>query len=92
MPLTKTVADYAEEFGMPERALAPAEPKFDAMERESQYALQPKDYAADFNDVPRGGPEPAESGAQPEPSLFSEPGVERERDLDVPTFLRRLRF
>ena len=81
------------DFGLEqESAAAPAEPQFDAMERESQYALQPRDYAADFNEVPRGGPEQAEPGAQPEPSLFPEPGGERERDLDVPTFLRRLQF
>jgi cell division protein FtsZ len=92
MPLTKTVADYAKEFGMPERALAPAEPQFDAMERESQYETQPRDYASDFNEVPRGGPEQAEPGAPPEASLFPEPGGEHERDLDVPTFLRRLQF
>jgi len=92
MPLTKTVADFAKEFGMPERALAPAEPQFDAMERESQYATQPRDYASDFNEVPRSGPEQAEPGAPPEPVLFPEPGGEHERDLDVPTFLRRLQF
>ena len=33
-----------------------------------------------------------ESCAQSEPSLFSETGGENERDLDVPTFLRRLQF
>jgi hypothetical protein len=91
-PLTKTVADYAKEFGVPERALAPVEQRLDAMEGESQYASQPRDYAGDFNEVARGGPEPAESGAQPEPSLFPESGGEPERDLDVPTFLRRLKF
>ena len=38
--------------------------------------------------------EPESGGARPqaEPSLFPEPGGEQERDLDVPTFLRRLKF
>jgi cell division protein FtsZ len=91
-PLTKTVADYAKEFGMPERAPAPAEPQFDTVEGESQYAPPPRDYAVDFNEVPRGGPDPAEPGVQPEQTLFPEPSGEPERDLDVPTFLRRVQF
>jgi cell division protein FtsZ len=89
----KAAGDHAMDFGMEqEGAVAPAEQRVDAMEGESQYASQPRDYAADFNEVARGGPEPAESDAQPEPSLFPEPGREPERDLDVPTFLRRLKF
>jgi cell division protein FtsZ len=92
VPLTKTVAEYAKEFGVPERALAPAEKQIDAMEGESQYAPQTRDYAADFDEVARGGPEPAEPGAQPEPSLFPEHCGDPERDLDVPTFLRRVQF
>ena len=91
-PLTKTAADYAKEFGMAERAPAPPEPQFDAVEGESQYAHPPRDYAVDFNEVPRGVPDPAEPDAQPEQSLFPEPNGEPERDLDVPTFLRRVQF
>jgi cell division protein FtsZ len=89
----RAAEDHAMDFRMePESGDAPAEQRFDAMEGESQYAHQPRDYAADFNEVPRGGLAPAEPGAQPEPSLFPEPGGEPERDLDVPTFLRRLQF
>jgi hypothetical protein len=33
-----------------------------------------------------------EQGQGPEASLFPEPAAEPERDLDVPTFLRRLKF
>jgi cell division protein FtsZ len=93
VPLTKTVADHAKEFGMPESTVAQAEQRLDAVEGESQYASPPRDYLADFNEVARGGPDdPAEPGAQAEPSLFPEPSGEQERDLDVPTFLRRLKF
>ena len=89
----KADEDHAMDIGMEqERAVALTEQRFDAMERESQYPTQPRDYAADFNEVPRGGPEQAETCAQLEPSLFPEPGGENERDLDVPTFLRRLKF
>jgi len=89
----EAAGDRAMDLGVgQERAAAPAEQRLDELERESQYALQQRDYAADFNEGPRGGPEQAEPAAQPEPSLFPEPGGEPERDLDVPTFLRRLRF
>jgi len=89
----KAAENHAMDFGMEqESAVAPAEQRFDAMEGESQYAPQMRDYAADFDEVARGGPEPAEPGAQPEPSLFPEHCGDPERDLDVPTFLRRLKF
>jgi cell division protein FtsZ len=92
-PLTKTVADYAKEFGVPEGAPAPVEQQVDPMEGEPQYAPQPRDYAGDLNNgVAHGGPEPVEPSLQPEQSLFPESSGEPERDLDVPTFLRRLRF
>ncbi len=82
------------DFGVEqESAVAPAEQRLDARDGAgSEYALPPRDYAADFNGVAGGGPEPAGSGAQPKPSLFPDPGGEPERDLDVPTFLRRLKF
>jgi cell division protein FtsZ len=89
----RATENHAMDFGMEqESAAAPAERRFDAMEGDSQCASQPRDYAADFNEVPRGGPEPAVPCSQPEPSLFPEPGGEPERDLDVPTFLRRVQF
>jgi cell division protein FtsZ len=87
-PPDKTDADYAKEFGM-ERESAPEEPQFAARDGDSQHAPPPRDYAAEVAEVPRGAVEP---GAQPAPSLFPEPGEEAERDLDVPTFLRRLQF
>ncbi len=89
----KTAEDHAIDFGMEQAsAAAPAEQRIDAAEGGSDYALPPRDYAADFNGVAGCGPELAESGAQPRPSLFPDPGGEPERDLDVPTFLRRLQF
>ncbi len=89
----RATENHAMDFGMEqESAVAPAERRFDAMEGDLQRASQPRDYAADFNEGQRGGAEQAGSCSQPEPSLFPEPGGEPERDLDVPTFLRRVQF
>jgi cell division protein FtsZ len=52
----------------------------------------PRDYVAEFIEAPRAVQEPGEPVTQPNASLFAEPNEMPERDLDVPTFLRRLRF
>ena len=76
------------------------------IEVEEQPEVDPhamRDFATDFRVDPR-----AEAGIEarpfttrqpeleateaPEPSLFNEPKEEEHRDLDVPAFLRRLRF
>ncbi len=90
--LTKTEADYAKEYGMdPGSAAAPAEAPFESTGAESQPA-PPRDHAADFTQAPHGTTDTAKPDAQPAPSLFAEPQPHLERDLDVPTFLRRLKF
>jgi cell division protein FtsZ len=57
---------------------------------ELHYAAQskpaPRDYATEFVEAPRGM---SESSA---PAAFAEPEAAPDRDLDVPTFLRRLHF
>jgi hypothetical protein len=79
-----------------------------AMESESELRAPPRDYAADFPDAPRRAMEEmveqemaerdmaekylAEQAQGPEASLFPEAAGEPERDLDVPTFLRRMKF
>jgi len=88
-----------------ESATAPAMPQFDAMESEAAYKkAPPRDYAADFSEAPRRAIE--QNGAEqditeqdmaeqlqgPEQSLFPEAAGEPERDLDVPTFMRRSKF
>jgi cell division protein FtsZ len=88
--LTKTDADYAKEYGM-ERENAPAESQFESSGAESQPAPS-RDYAADFAQTPHGATETAEPAVQTAPSLFAEPEHQTERDLDVPTFLRRVKF
>jgi cell division protein FtsZ len=87
------------EFAM-ERSIAPAEaaPQYDPTESDAEFKNPPRDYLADFEGDPfsRVEHETAEQAQGPEPSLFPEPAGEPERDperdLDVPTFLRRLKF
>jgi cell division protein FtsZ len=102
---TMAEADDAMEFAMQhENATAPAMEQFDALESEPELKAPPRDYAADFPEAPRRAMEQdmaeqdraeqemAEQAQGPEPSLFPETAGEQERDLDVPTFLRRLKF
>ena len=56
---------------------------------ESETDLQRRDFAADFAGTPRGAAEP---GAEAASALFAGPAEQPERDLDVPTFLRRHKF
>lgn len=70
-----------------ERAMEPA---FEEMEAEPRPA--PRDYAPEFNEPATGAARmQAEPAAQPA-QFFTEPEQQPERDLDVPTFLRRLTF
>jgi len=89
----KAAEDHAMDFEAEgENTEAPAESRLDAMEAGAQHTLPQRDYAADLNEVPRGGLEQTEPSGQIEPQLFPESGGEPERDLDVPTFLRRVKF
>ncbi|HVN92739.1 MAG TPA: cell division protein FtsZ [Terracidiphilus sp.] len=63
--------------------------QFASSGKESESDLQRRDFAADLAGTPRGGAEPgAESGS----ALFAGPAEGPDRDLDVPTFLRRVQF
>jgi cell division protein FtsZ len=88
--LTKTDADYAKEYGM-EGEDAPEEPQFESPGADPQPVLS-RDYAADFTQTQHETTETAEPAVQTAPSLFAGPEHQTERDLDVPTFLRRLKF
>ncbi len=75
-----------------ETPTAPAAPQFAELVEEPLYTALPEDYAAEPARNPRGQDEPEEPGAAPAPSLFPQNGEELQRDLDVPAFLRRVRF
>ncbi len=71
---------------------APPEPQYASSEGESGSVPLPQDYAENFADAQRPVSEPSESRAKADSSLFAESSGIPERDLDVPTFLRRLKF
>jgi cell division protein FtsZ len=80
-------------FGAEEPALvgATAKPQFAEMSEDPLYTPLPRDYAADFGAGARST-EAEEHRAQPATALFPETDEAAHRDLDTPTFLRRLRF
>jgi cell division protein FtsZ len=70
---------------------ASPEAHFDEPAEKAAYPPAPRDYAADFTDRQRN-PDEQEKPAGEVPSLFSEAEEEEQRDLDVPAFLRRVKF
>jgi cell division protein FtsZ len=93
-PAPQAEAATAPEFGLEEAELvaASARPRFAEMADEPSYAPLPRDYAADFFTGPSSAEEAENYAQQPAAPLFSETEEEAQRDLDTPTFLRRLRF
>jgi cell division protein FtsZ len=83
----KQVAGHAMGFATADESASPNGPQSGDTASESD--KQPRDYASDFAATPRDGAEP---GADTGTSLFAGPAEQPERDLDVPTFLRRLKF
>jgi cell division protein FtsZ len=73
-----------------EVAVAP-EPFFERI-AEPEPVQQPRDFAPDFPSWPRNVAEPVEPSAPSVTPLFAQDHVETERDLDVPTFMRRSQF
>ena len=76
----------------PEPAAEPARPHFAEMQEEPANTPLPRDYASEFGSGTSDPVAVEENGAQPAAALFSEPDEEAQRDLDTPTFMRRLRF
>ena len=81
-----------EEAGEPEFVAAASRTQFAELAEEPVYTPLPRDYASDFGNG-LGTPATAEErGVQAVASPLSAPGEEAERDLDVPAFMRRLKF
>jgi cell division protein FtsZ len=76
----------------PELVASAARPQFAEMSEESNYKPLPRDYASDFGSGTGGAASVEEHRAQPATALFPETEAVAQRDLDTPTFLRRLRF
>ncbi|MGD0632467.1 MAG: cell division protein FtsZ [Terracidiphilus sp.] len=86
--------DFSSGFGNrePELVAAAARPQFAEMSEEPTYKPLPRDYASDFGSGTGEGAGAEEHRAQPAAALFPDSGEVAQRDLDTPTFLRRLRF
>ena len=86
--------DFSSGFGHrePELVAAAARPQFAEMSEEPTYKPLPRDYASDFGSATGEGAGGEEHRAQPATALFPETEEVAQRDLDTPTFLRRLRF
>jgi len=76
----------------PDLVAAAARPQFAEMSEEPSYKPLPRDYASDFGCSTGEGAGAEEHRAQPATALFPESEEVAQRDLDTPTFLRRLRF
>jgi len=79
-------------FGSGEPVAASARPQFAEMAEEPVYTPLPRDYASDFVGGVRRDAEAEKERAQPVAALVPDAEEESQRDLDTPTFLRRLRF
>jgi cell division protein FtsZ len=86
--------EFDSDFGPRESELvsAAARPQFAEMAEEPVYTPLPRDYATEFGTGLRAPAEAEEHRAQPAKALFQEQDEAAHRDLDTPTFMRRLRF
>jgi cell division protein FtsZ len=75
-----------------EPAATPARPQFAELAEAPAYATHSWDHGPEIGSDARGPAAVNDHPALPASSLFSEPGEEAQRDLDTPTFMRRLRF
>jgi cell division protein FtsZ len=76
----------------PEFVVVAARPNRVEMAEEPVFVPLPRDYASDFGNSARTPAITEEHVAQPATSPLSAASGDEERDLDVPTFMRRMKF
>jgi cell division protein FtsZ len=76
----------------PEFVAAAARPNRVEIAEEPVFVPLPRDYSSDFGNSPRTPAITEEQIAQPAVSPLSAGSSDEERDLDVPTFMRRMKF
>ncbi|HMG85266.1 MAG TPA: cell division protein FtsZ [Terracidiphilus sp.] len=81
-----------EEAGEPEFVAAAVRTSHTEAAEEATFAPLPRDYASDFGNSVRTPVITEEPVSQPAVSPLSAPSNDEERDLDVPTFMRRMKF
>ena len=86
--------DEDEESGEDEAefVVAAARPHPAEVAEEAAFVPLPRDYASDFGNSMRAPSITEEQAPQPAISPLSASTTEEERDLDVPTFMRRMKF
>jgi hypothetical protein len=94
LPQTQTEVGVATipALGSKTKGSASAIPHFAEPAAEPVYGSPSRDYAPDPGSNARGPVVVEEHPVRPSSSLFNEPVEEAQRDLDTPTFMRRLRF
>jgi cell division protein FtsZ len=90
--VTTTVTVATPAISAAEEYPAPAGQQSDPRDLTLQARPSPKDYAAEFPESPRAMIASPESTAPSGAVFSSEPESAPDRDLDVPTFLRRVQF
>jgi cell division protein FtsZ len=81
-----------EDAGEPEFVAAGVRSSHAEAAEEAAFAPLPRDYASDFGNSVRPPTITEEPVSQPAVSPLSAPANDEERDLDVPTFMRRMKF
>ena len=89
-PPALSVAEFVPESAQPKMAAGAG--GMGTADRAAEGKPAPRDYAMEFAESPSTMSAPAGTASNQGDSLFSEPSETPDRDLDVPTFLRRLQF
>lgn len=84
--------DEHDSDGAAELVAAAARPKRAVVEEEPALPLLPRDYASDFGNSAKSSSITEEPIPQPSVSPLSAASGDEDRDLDVPTFMRRMKF
>ena len=90
--LSEEEEEDVEAVGEPEFVAAASRPQFAELAEEPVYTPLPRDYASDFGNELGSSAAVEERGVHTVASPLSAPAEEPERDLDVPAFMRRLKF
>jgi cell division protein FtsZ len=91
-PRLTVVEPPAERESRQEPEAEDAKPLFTDIDEEPSYTPLPRDYASDFGSGLRAPSAADEYRAQPALVLFTDPDEESFRELETPTFMRRMQF
>jgi cell division protein FtsZ len=87
-----TIEGPATGFAQEEAEATALHPQFGELDEELSYPPMPQDFIADFPAAREAGRELEESNVKLVQPLFAENDEEAQRELDVPAFMRRVKF